>query len=190
MFELKLISQNLFFYLQQLNVLYFSSSSSENTALQRLNQLQRAEKKTWKGVKCEYTGRPGTCTLLNKKRFFPVSEYQKEGDSQNKLLLSVINKFSELEAKKSKSKVSNTKDGAVSPTNSTNTSANSNNLAVTGSYGGKTASSKTSATKPYQEFITFKPIKEHQVVSGPLSSHLYTRGGANDYSELSFKLVK
>ena len=38
----------------------------ENEALQRLNQLQRAEKKTWKGIKAEYTGRPGTCTILNK----------------------------------------------------------------------------------------------------------------------------
>jgi hypothetical protein len=158
----------------------------ENEALQRLNQLQRAEKKTWKGVKTEYTGRPGTCTLLNKKRFFPMSEFQKENDAQNKLLLSVLNKLSEFDAKKAKK----SKDGAMSPTNSTtNTSVSSSALAVTNSHGGKT-STKPSAMKPYQDFLTFKPIKDHQVVSGPLSSHLYSRGGVSDYAELSYKLLK
>jgi hypothetical protein len=58
------------------------------------------EKKTWKGIKAEYTGRPGTCTLLNKKRFFPVSEMQKENDSQNKIFIAAFNKLHELESKK------------------------------------------------------------------------------------------
>ena len=44
----------------------YSSTAAENSALQRLNQLQRSEKKTWKGVRTEWTGRPGTWTLLNK----------------------------------------------------------------------------------------------------------------------------
>lgn len=57
------------------------------------------ERKSWKGIKVEYTGRPGTCTLLNKKRFFPVSEMQKENDSQNHLFYSIINKLNELESK-------------------------------------------------------------------------------------------
>ena len=144
------------------------------------------EKKTWKGIKVEYTGRPGTCTLLNKKRFFPVSEFQKENDAQNKYLVSIITKLNELEAKKKKNV--NNKDGATSPTNSTNTSASSNAFNGNG-YSAKNTS-KTSTSKPYQEFITFKPIKDHQVVSGPLSTHLYSRGGVTDYSELSFKLLK
>jgi hypothetical protein len=62
--------------------------------------LQRAEKKTWKGIRAECTGRPGTCTLLNKKRYFPVTELQKENDAQNKLLVSIFNKLNELENKK------------------------------------------------------------------------------------------
>lgn len=37
--------------------------------------------------------------LLNKKRFFPVGELQKENDSQNKLLIAVFNKLAELENK-------------------------------------------------------------------------------------------
>ena len=116
-----------------------------------------------------------------------MTEFQKENDNQNKLLLSVINKLEELENKKPKKSNNN---GATSPVNSTtNTSTSSNTLAVTGSHNGKT-NPKSSNSKPYHEFLEFKPIKEHQVVSGPLSTHLYSRGGVSDYSELSYKLLK
>jgi len=144
---------------------------------------------SWKGVKTEWTGRPGTWTLLNKKRFFPVSELQKENDNQNKIFISIIEKLIELENKiKNKSKTGN---GTSSPTsNSSNTSSSSNQINQTTVQINKTGTSKGSSIKAYQEFLTFKPIKEHQVVSGPLSSHLYSRGGNSDYSELSFKLLK
>lgn len=130
--------------------------------------------------------------MLNKKRFFPVSDQQKENDNQNKLLLSIIEKLTEIENKiKGKTKQVPT-NGASSPTNN---SANTNSSSyqadpkqnVTNS---KSGSSKSSGIKPYQEFIHFKPIKEHQVVSGPVSTHLYARGPTTDYSELLFKLVK
>ena len=143
---------------------------------------------SWKGIRAEWTGRPGTWTLLNKKRFFPVSELQKENDNQNKLFLSIIEKLTELENKiKNKSKLVN---GAASPTsNSSNTSASSNQINQT-AVQSKAVTSKGSNIKAYQEFINFKAIKEHQVVTGPLSSHLYSRGGTSDYSELTFKLLK
>lgn len=36
-------------------------------------------KKSWRGIATEYTGRPGTSTLCNKKRIFPfVKAYQDE----------------------------------------------------------------------------------------------------------------
>jgi len=43
-----------------------------------------AERKTWKGIQAETTGIPGTCVLLNKKRFFPVHEQLKKEDTYNK----------------------------------------------------------------------------------------------------------
>lgn len=118
-----------------------------------------------------------------------MSELQKENDSQNKLFISIIEKLIELENKiKNKSKTGN---GTSSPTsNSSNTSASSNQVNQTAGQLGKASTSKGAAIKAYQDFITFKPIKDHQVVSGPLSSHLYSRGGNSDYSELSFKLLK
>ena len=129
--------------------------------------------------------------MLNKKRFFPVSELQKENDSQNKLLLSIIEKLTELENKiKGKGKQGST-NGASSPTSSsTNTNSSSNQANSNTVINNKTGSSKPTSGKPYQEFIHFKPIKEHQVWSGPVNSHLYARGATTDYSELLFKLFK
>lgn len=83
-----------------------------------------------------------------------------------------------------------TKNSVSSPTNtSANSISSSVVINVNNSYGNKNAA-KPSAVKAYQEFIFFKTIKDHQVVSGPLSSHLYSRGGSNDYAELTFKLLK
>lgn len=106
------------------------------------------------------------------------------------MFVSVFNKLAELDNKKKSKNSENSKNGAMSPTSTaTNTSANSNAFNVNNSYGNKSSSSKTNSSKPYQEFLVFKAIKEHQVVSGPLSTHLYTRGGA-DYSELTYKILK
>ena len=101
-----------------------------------------------------------------------------------------MNKLAELENKKKKINSEN-KTGIMSPTSSaTNTTANSSVINVNNSYGNKNSSTKGSSLRAYQEFIYFRPIKESQVVSGPLSSHIYSRGGPNDYSELSYKLLK
>ena len=79
----------------------------------------------------------------------------------------------------------------MSPTStSTNTSGTSTALNGNISYGNKSSSSKSNPAKAYQDVLTFKPIKEHQVVAGPLAAHLYSRGGTSDYSELTFKLLK
>jgi tubulin polyglutamylase TTLL5 len=95
-----------------------------------------------------------------------------------------------LRIKRNKTPETTTKNGISSPTStSVNTSSSTVAVNVNNSYGNKNAV-KPSAVKAYQEFIFFKTIKEHQVCSGPLSSHLYTRGGSNDYAELTFKLLK
>ena len=44
------------------------------SALDRLKQVQNAFKQTWGGIQTEYTGRPGTCTICNKKRTFVKPE--------------------------------------------------------------------------------------------------------------------
>ena len=88
-----------------------SSTAADNSALQRLNLLQMNERKTWKGVKPEHTGRPGrqnllhrplgTCNLLNKRRFYTPSEQQKDDEERFKLLLKMLNKLADIESRKS-----------------------------------------------------------------------------------------
>ncbi|CAI2364080.1 unnamed protein product [Moneuplotes crassus] len=173
-----------------------NSSSGQNAALQRLHLLQRQGRKEWKGIRSECVGRPGTCTLLNRQRFFPQTDLQKENDRQNKMLHWVFKKLQELDFNRKKN------DGArnrtmspISKTNSSMTTAGANSTATRfgkadGIVFGSTKQPKIPSVKPYQEFVTFKPIKEHQVVSGPLSSYLFSRGFCTDYTELSYKLLK
>lgn len=130
---------------------------------------------------------------MNKKRFFPVSEFQKEHDSQNKLLFAALNKLEELESSRKKSSsVNNTTTNSLGMTSPSSSSAVSSSLSKEGgSYGNKAAAAKGGVVqKSYTEFMTFKPIKESQFVSGPPSTNLYARGTATDYTELTYKLIK
>jgi len=74
----------------------------------------------------------------------------------------------------------------TSPSNTTSASGSTKD----GSYASKSGAKATSGAKSLQDYLSFKAIKEHQWVSGPPSTHLYTRGGNADYSELSYKLLK
>lgn len=44
------------------------------SALDRLKQVQNLFKQTWTGIHTEYTGRPGTSNICNKKRHFVKPE--------------------------------------------------------------------------------------------------------------------
>lgn len=52
----------------------------------------------------------GTCNLLNKRRFYPVNEQQKDDEDRFKLLLKLLNKLSEIEAKKNGARPSTTQN--------------------------------------------------------------------------------
>ena len=54
------------------------------SALDRLKQVQSIFKQTWTGIDTDYTGRPGTCTICNKKRHFikPPQVTEEEERSQ------------------------------------------------------------------------------------------------------------
>lgn len=146
--------------------------------------------KSWKGIKAEYTGRPGTCTLLNKKRFFPVSELQKENDSNNKLLVDAFIQLSDLENKRKS--VKSSIPGQSSSMNSANTTnaLSSAPSKISDSYSSKLITKSTPTAKLLSDLVSFTPIKEHQYVTSPPSTGLYTRGTAPDYSELTYKLLK
>lgn len=94
-----------------------------------------------------------------------------------------------LNKKKSSTPVNTSGVNVSSPTNSTaiSSSAASNQ---NGSYGNKAGTKMAAGIKTYQEVVSFKPIKEHQYVTGPPSTHLYTRGAVTDYTEMTYKLLK
>ena len=124
-----------------------------------------------------------------------MSDLQKENNSQNKLLVTVFNKLKELDSRRKKS--DSGKNRTMSPlTTSTNSSMTIGGMNTSSKFTKKDGTNysskitKPSTIKPYGEFLSFKPIKEHQVVSGPLISHLYKRGGVNDYVELTYKLLR
>ena len=47
---------------------------SEMSALDRLKHIQSNFKQNWKGINCDYSGRPGTSNFVNKKRMITVIE--------------------------------------------------------------------------------------------------------------------
>ena len=64
------------------------------SALDRLKQVQNIFKQTWNGIQTEYTGRPGTSTICNKKRHFVKPEqmsYEEERSEVLERVLSLLN---------------------------------------------------------------------------------------------------
>jgi len=56
------------------------------SALDRLKNIQANFKKTWAGLNCEVSGRPGTSNFVNRKRTFAVNEqFIEEEDRQLQL---------------------------------------------------------------------------------------------------------
>lgn len=68
-------------------------SNQKMSALDRLKQVQNLFKQTWNGIHTEYTGRPGTSTICNKKRHFVRPEqsiYEEERSETLERLLTLL----------------------------------------------------------------------------------------------------
>lgn len=139
------------------------------------------EKKNWKGIDCQYVGRPGTSNLLNQKRQFQVPTKIAEMEERFKFLIDVFNKVGELEHQRKVIK----KAEEASFGSSTAYSSKSKTTAKTGGTGGSER-----YVPPNAEFMTFEPISKSQFVTGPVTNHYYPRGSTLDYTELSYKLIK
>lgn len=70
---------------------------SEMSALDRLKHIQSNFKQNWKGINCEYAGRPGTSNFVNRKRTYTVSEGAIQEEERQKTLCKIIMKSKELE---------------------------------------------------------------------------------------------
>ena len=67
------------------------------SALDRLKQVQNAFKQTWNGILTEYTGRPGTCTICNKKRTFIKPEQLTYEEERSELMERIFTMLSNIE---------------------------------------------------------------------------------------------
>lgn len=70
---------------------------SEMSALDRLKHIQSNFKQHWKGINCEFSGRPGTSNFVNKKRMFTISEGSIQEEERQKQLTKVMTKLKDLE---------------------------------------------------------------------------------------------
>lgn len=67
------------------------------SALDRLKHIQSNFKQQWKGVNCEFAGRPGTSNFVNRKRTFTVSEASIQEEERQKQLGKVMCKLKDIE---------------------------------------------------------------------------------------------
>jgi len=61
-----------------------SQKPGEMSALDRLKLIQQNFSKTWKGINCEYAGRPGTSQICNKKRNYGCIDKVPEEDERQR----------------------------------------------------------------------------------------------------------
>lgn len=59
-----------------------SVSNQKMSAIDRLKQVQNIFKQTWQGIHTEFTGRPGTSIICNKKRTFVKPEQMKNEEER------------------------------------------------------------------------------------------------------------
>jgi hypothetical protein len=67
------------------------------SALDRLKHIQSNFKQHWKGINCEFAGRPGTSNFVNRKRMFTISESSIQEEARQTQLVKVMTKLKDLE---------------------------------------------------------------------------------------------
>jgi hypothetical protein len=67
------------------------------SALDRLKHIQSNFKQHWKGINCDFSGRPGTSNFVNRKRMFTISEQSVQEDERQRQLGKVMTKLKDLE---------------------------------------------------------------------------------------------
>jgi hypothetical protein len=141
------------------------------SALDRLKHIQSNFKQHWKGINCEFAGRPGTSNFVNKKRMFTISESSIQEEERQKQLVKVMVKLRDLEdeVKGVMPNGPTTVNGSTTISNRTVSSSmsgtqgggnffNSNNNSTNGYYNNQNKS----------EYLSFKNITEKQLVTNTI----------------------
>lgn len=75
---------------QQVTYTGGSQRPGEMSALDRLKLIQSNFLKNWKGIVAEYTGRPGTSQICNKKRNYGCNDKLPEEDERQRMLFKLF----------------------------------------------------------------------------------------------------
>lgn len=86
------------------------------SALDRLKSIQSNFKRTWNGIDCSISGRPGTSNFVNKKRTFTIPESFYEEEERQRNLNKIFMKLKDIEDDKNIS--TNTSQNGVASTQS------------------------------------------------------------------------
>ena len=139
------------------------------SALDRLKHIQSNFKQHWKGISCEYAGRPGTSNFVNRKRICSVSESSIQEEDRERQLGKVMVKLKELDDECKGIMANGGSSGSAGGAGSTTISNRTVNSSMSGSHGGASgffnnqANSTTSSyfnSKNQSDFLVFKNITE------------------------------
>lgn len=110
---------------------------SEMSALDRLKHIQSNFKQHWKGINCEFAGRPGTSNFVNRKRMISISENSISEEERQRQMSKVMIKLKDLEDEfKGVSPGSNGPGSSIAGAGSTTISNRTVNSSMSGSHGG------------------------------------------------------
>ena len=138
------------------------------SALDRLKHIQSNFKQHWKGISCDYSGRPGTSNFVNRKRICSVSESSIQEEERERQLGKVMVKLKELDDE-CKGITPNGGSSGSAGAGSTTISNRTVNSSLSGSHGGASgffnnqANSTTSSyanSKNQSDFLVFKNITD------------------------------
>lgn len=161
-----------------------------------MKHIQSNFKQNWKGINCEYAGRPGTSNFVNRKRMFTISEASIQEEERQRQLGKVMVKLKELEDE-FKGVQPNANSGSVGAT-STTISNRTVNSSMSGSHGGangffnqaNSSQSNYFNNKNQSDFLVFKNISEKQMVTNNMQFNGYQKSYHIENSELLYKMLR
>jgi hypothetical protein len=167
---------------------------SEMSALDRLKHIQSNFKQHWRGINCEFSGRPGTSNFVNKKRLYTVSDGSIQEEERQKQMGKVMSKVKDLEDEV-KGVMPSGGTSVQGSTTISNRTVSSSMSGTQGGAGGFFNSNSNSSNGYYNnqnksEFLVFKNITEKQMVTNNMQFNGYQKSYHIENSELLYKMLR
>lgn len=162
--------------------------------MDRLKHIQSNFKQHWRGINCEYAGRPGTSNFVNKKRLYTVSDASVQEEERQKQITKVMAKVKDLEDEV-KGVMPSGGTSIQGSTTISNRTVSSSMSGTQGAAGGFFNSNTNSSNGYYNnqnktEPLFFKNITEKQMVTNNMQFNGYQKSYHIENSELLYKMLR